>query len=164
MPLQGHLNIVQGIYYVYKCRKPTPNAEPERKAQGPPETYRKLAGTGGADGTVTYRWMEGGFFLIQDVDLIQNGAHIIGVEIIGHLRPFGEPESPALTSRFYDNQGNTLDYEYEISGDDLTIWAGAKDSPAYFKGTFSQGDKINKGAWVYPGGYGYESTMTKMEE
>jgi hypothetical protein len=33
--------------------------------------------------------------------------------------------------------GNTLDYVYEVSGDTLFIWAGAKGSPAYFKGQFS---------------------------
>ena len=147
------------------------NVESQPQMPQPSEQLKalqKLIGrwrvTGGVDGTVTYRWMEGGFFLLQDVDLIQNGIQIIGMEIIGHLRPFGEPESPALMSRFYDNQGNTLDYEYEISGDDLTIWAGAKGSPAYFKGTFSQDGRINQGSWVYPEGYGYESTMTKIEK
>ena len=39
-------------------------------------------------GTVTYEWMEGGFFLIQHVDLEQYGQRIKGIEIIGHERPF----------------------------------------------------------------------------
>lgn len=138
--------------------------KPSKKLMALQKLIGRWQVAGGAEGTVTYRWMEGGFFLIQDVDLLQNGVHIVGMEIIGHLRPFGEAESPALTSRFYDNQGNTLDYEYEITGNKLTIWAGAKDSPAYFKGTFSEDGKINKGEWVYPGGFGYESTMTKIDE
>lgn len=29
--------------------------------------------TGGAEGTVTYRWLDGGFFLIQEIDLVQDG-------------------------------------------------------------------------------------------
>ncbi len=132
------------------------------------KALQKLIGTwrvaGGAEGTVTYRWMEGGFFLIQEVDLVQNGERVAGMEIIGHLRPFGEPESPSIVSRFYDNLGNTLDYEYELSGNDWTIWAGAKGSPAYYKGIFSKDGKTAEGSWVYPGGYGYESTMTKIEE
>ena len=138
--------------------------KPSKKLMALQKLIGRWQVAGGAEGTVTYRWMEGGFFLIQDVDLLQNGVHIVGMEIIGHLRPFGEAESLALTSRFYDNQGNTLDYEYEITGNELTIWAGVKDSPAYFKGTFSEDGKINKGEWVYPGGFGYESTMTKIDE
>ena len=55
----------------------------------------KLVGTwevsGGAQGKVTYEWMEGGFFLIQHVDLNDNK----GMEIIGygrsHFRQVAEP-------------------------------------------------------------------------
>jgi hypothetical protein len=78
----------------------------------------KLVGTwkvfGGAQGEVTYEWMEGGFFLIQHVDLEHDGRQIKGIEIIGHLRPFGEAPSEDIKSRFYDNMGNTLDYVYEL--------------------------------------------------
>jgi hypothetical protein len=39
---------------------------------------------------VTYEWMEGGFFLIQRVDLgQQDGQRITGIEVIGRERPFG---------------------------------------------------------------------------
>lgn len=116
--------------------------------------------TGGATGTVTYEWMEGGFFLLQRFDLVNDGHRVRGIEVIGQLRPFGEEPSPELTSRAYDDQGNTLDYEYDLEGDTLTIWGGAKGSPAYFRGTFSTDGTRNSGAWVYPGG-GYESTMTR---
>ena len=47
----------------------------------------RLVGTwevsGGARGKVTFEWMEGGFFLIQRVDLEQHGQRIKGIEIIG---------------------------------------------------------------------------------
>ncbi|USQ79841.1 hypothetical protein NF556_19995 [Ornithinimicrobium faecis] len=66
-----------------------------------------------------------------------------------------------IHSRFYDNQGNTLDYVYELTGDELTIWAGEPGSPAYFRGAFSVDDTVLDGAWVYPGGGGYDSTMTR---
>ena len=118
--------------------------------------------TGGTQGTVTYEWMEGGFFLIQHVDLEQDGQPIKGIEIIGHLRPFGEAPSADIHSRYYDTQGNTLDYVYELEGDTLTIWGGARGSPAYYKGTFSADGNTCAGAWVYPGGGGYESTMTRV--
>ena len=118
--------------------------------------------TGGATGTVRYERELGGFFLIQHVDLEQYGQRVTGFEVIGHLHPFGEPVSKEITSRFYDSQGNTFDYVYELDGDILTIWAGAAGSPAYFRGTFTNDDTVMAGEWVYPGGGGYPSTMTRQ--
>lgn len=118
--------------------------------------------TGGAEGTVRYEWMPGGFFLLQHVDLTQFGQPVTGLEVIGNLRPFGEPASADVVSRFYDSTGDTLDYVYELTGDKLIIWGGAKGSPAYYEGTFSADDATVTGAWVYPGGGGYESTMTRI--
>ncbi len=112
-------------------------------------------------GQVTFEWMEGGFFLIQRVDLgPQDGQRIKGIEIIGHERPFGAEPSEDIRSRFYSNMGDTLDYVYELEGDTLTIWAGEKGSPAYAKGTFSEDGNTGSGEWVYPGG-GYRFTMTR---
>ncbi|WP_405095433.1 hypothetical protein [Micromonospora sp. NBC_01412] len=118
--------------------------------------------TGGAEGTVTYEWMEGAFFLLQRVALTQFGQPVTGLEVIGNLRPFGEPASVDVVSRFYDSTGNTLDYVYELTGDTLTIWGGAKGSPAYYLGTFSADGTTVAGEWVYPGGGGYPSTMTRV--
>lgn len=118
--------------------------------------------TGGAEGTVRYEWMPGGFFLLQHVDLEQFGESITGMEVIGNLRPFGEPPGKDVVSRFYDSTGNTLDYTYELTGDTLTIWAGAKGSPAYFRGTFDAEGVSLTGDWVYPDGGGYTSTMTRI--
>ncbi|RJL27104.1 hypothetical protein [Bailinhaonella thermotolerans] len=119
--------------------------------------------TGGAEGTVTYRWLAGGHFLIQDVDLAQDGVPIRGVEMIGRLRPFmAEEPSEHIHSRYYAGGGETLDYVYELEGDTLTIWAMEKDSPAYYRGTFSPDGNTVTGAWHYPGGGGYDSTMTRL--
>ncbi|MEW2375236.1 hypothetical protein AB0883_03900 [Micromonospora sp. NPDC047812] len=118
--------------------------------------------TGGAEGTVTYEWMEGRFFLLQRVALTQFGQPVTGLEVIGNLRPFGEPAGADVVSRFYDSTGNTLDYVYELTGDKLTIWGGAKGSPAYYEGTFSADGATVTGEWVYPGGGGYPSTMTRV--
>lgn len=118
--------------------------------------------TGGAEGTVRYEWMEGGFFLLQHVELSQFGEAVTGMEVIGNLHPFGEPVGADVVSRFYDSQGNTLDYVYELVGDTLTIWGGARGGPAYFKGEFSADGSTVTGAWVYPGGGGYDSTMTRI--
>jgi len=132
------------------------------------QTLDRLVGTwqisGGAEGTVTYEWMEGGHFLIQRVHLSQNGQEVKGIELIGHLKPFGETASKDIKSRYYDTLGNTFDYVYELDGDSLVIWAGDKGSSSYFKGTFSSDGNSNAGLWHYPGGGGYESMMTRVSQ
>ncbi len=123
----------------------------------------RLVGTwkvsGGAVGQVRYEWMEGGFFLMQHVDLGDNK----GLEIIGYEQKFGEQPSADIKSRYYGSAGETFDYVYELEGDTLTIWGGEKGSPAYYRGTFSANGNTLSGAWVYPGGGGYESTSTKVK-
>ncbi|MBF8194643.1 hypothetical protein ITP53_55140 [Nonomuraea sp. K274] len=120
--------------------------------------------TGDAEGTVTYRWMDGGHFLIQDVNLTQDGAPTQGMEIIGRERPYGaEKPSEDIKSWYYDSQGSTLAYVYELAGDTLTIWAKEKGSPAYYRGTFSADGTTVTGAWVYSGGGGYKSDMTRTD-
>jgi hypothetical protein len=129
------------------------------------KTLDRLVGTwklgGDTEGTVTYAWMEGGFFLIQHVDMRLFGKNIQAMEVIGHPRPFGEEPGKDIHSHVYDTEGNTLDYVYDMEGDTLTIWGGERGSPAYFKGTFSDNDH-NEGEWTYPGG-GYKSTMTRVK-
>lgn len=78
------------------------------------KSLNKLVGTwkisGGVEGSIDYKWMEGEFFLIQEVNLQQYGQTIKGIEIIGHERVFGGEPSKDIKSRFYDNMGNTFDY------------------------------------------------------
>ncbi len=118
------------------------------------------------DGQVRFEWMEGGFFMVQHVDFVHGGRKIKGIEIIGHFQPFGEQTSKDIKSRFYSFlDGMTLDYVYEIDDDSLTIWGGAKGSPAYYRGKFSDGGDTNTGRWVWPEEDGkiggYDSTMTR---
>jgi hypothetical protein len=126
----------------------------------------RLVGTwkvsGGAQGQITYEWMEGGFFLIQHIDMESDGRKIKGIEIIGHVRLFGAEPSQDIKSRYYGSTGETFDYVYELEGDTLTIWGGEKGSPAYYKGRFSADGNTLSGAWVYPDGGGYESTATRV--
>ena len=128
----------------------------------------RLVGTwhlsGETAGRVTYEWMDGGFFLLQHVDFDHDGNGIKGLEVIGHLRLFGEAPSKDIKSRFYSSTGDTLDYVYELEGDTLMIWGGEKGSPAYYKGTFSPDGNTCTGAWVFPGGGGYSSTMTRIAQ
>jgi hypothetical protein len=102
--------------------------------------------------------MDGGFFLIQHVDL---GAEAKGMEVIGHERPLGGQPSADIKSRFYGARGETLDYTYELEGDTLTIWFGERGSPAYYEGTFSEDGATLRGALHYPGG-GYEAISTRV--
>jgi len=141
----------------------------EQRAEPAPDLkgLGRLVGTwemsGDVRGTVTYEWMEGSFFLIQGVDLRQeDGQRIMGLEIIGHERPFGAEPSEEIKSRFYSNTGDTIDYVYELEGDTLTIWAGERGSPAFYRGTFSDNGGTLTGAWHYPGGGGYEATSTRV--
>ncbi len=128
----------------------------------------RLVGTwkisGEAQGQVTYEWMEGGFFLIQHIDLQKDGHMIKGIEIIGHERGFGASEpSKDIKSRYYDSAGDTLDYVYELDGDTLTIWGGEKGSPAHYIGRFSDDGNALTGVWEWPGG-GYKSTANRVKK
>ncbi|APU15109.1 MULTISPECIES: hypothetical protein [Actinoalloteichus] len=120
--------------------------------------------TGGVTGTVRFEWLEGGFFLRQHVDLVQYGARVRGMEVVGHTRPFGGVPSAEVWSRYYDDSGNTFDYVYELAGDTLTIRGGEKGPPAYYTGRFSEDGDPLEGAWVYPGGGGYSDTMTRVRD
>ena len=122
------------------------------------------SGKGAISGKETYEWMEGGFFLMHHFDFDQGGHQVRGIEIIGHEHPFGAEPGKDLNSRVYDTRGNTLDYVYEVEKDTLTIWGGQKGSPAYFKGKLSDDGDTCTGGWVYPGGGGYKSTMTRVKK
>jgi hypothetical protein len=72
--------------------------------------------------------------------------------------------SADLKSRYYGDDGSTLDYTHELRGDTLTIWAGERGSPAYFQGVFSADGRALTGAWVYPGGGGYDSNAERVDQ
>jgi hypothetical protein len=117
--------------------------------------------SGDAKGQIEYKWAEGGFFLVQDVDLEYGGKQIRGIEMVGYLHRVAEAPSKEIWSRFYSYlDGLTLDYVYEFAGDTLTIWFGKKDSDNFYKGKISE-DSFN-GAWQWPGG-GYSVTGKKIK-
>jgi hypothetical protein len=132
--------------------KPTPN--PDLRA------LDKLVGTwevsGGAEGKIKFEWAEGGFFLVQHIELSHDGHQIKAIEYIGHEQKFGEPPGAEIKTRVFSFlDGMTLDYVYEMDGNDLTIWAGEKGSPAFMKGELGEDGNTMTGEWTYPGG-GYE--------
>ena len=142
------------------------SSETAQPAAGPHpdlKSLERLIGTwkvtGEAEGTVTYEWAEGGYFLFQHVEL--GGS--TGLEVIGHVHRYGEQPSVDIKSRYYGfGEGETLDYTYEIADDTLTIWMGDRDSPAYYRGTFDADGSELTGAWHYPGGGGYATVTTKV--
>lgn len=119
--------------------------------------------SGGTQGQVRYEWMEGGFFLLQHIDMESDGRKVKGLEVIGHLQLFGEAMSEDIKSRYYGSGGETFDYVYEMDGNTLMIWGGEKGSPAYYKGTLSADGNTLDGEWVYPGGGGYKSTSVRIK-
>lgn len=126
----------------------------------------RLVGTwrisGGASGKIRFERMEGGFFLIQHVELEYGGRKIKGVELIGRLHAPGDKPTPEIRSRFYSFlDGLTLDYVYELEGDRLQIWFGPKGSGNYFLGHFNADGDSFHGAWKWPSG-GYDVKATKV--
>lgn len=95
----------------------------------------------------------GGFFLLQRGRLTREGTTHTFLEVIGFERGFGATGTPAdITSRVYTTTGDTLDYTYEADGGTVTIWGGAKGSPAAFRGTWNEDRTELRGAWEWPGG------------
>lgn len=117
---------------------------------------------GDASGSIQYEWAEGGFFLIQHVDIVVLDRPIKGIEIIGHMHRAGEEPSAEIFSRFYSfGDGLTLDYVYEPNGGTFTIWFKYKGSDNRFVGIFSDDLCSYEGAWTWPGG-GYKVTANKV--
>ena len=118
--------------------------------------------TGAAiQGHVTFRWLDGGQFLVHRVDLDHAGLRITGTEYVGYDR-----ESDSLQSYFFSDEGPgpfggfALDCVWEVDGSTVTIRGGSAGSPAIFTGTFSDDRTTLTGRWRWPGG-GYEATMTR---
>ncbi len=67
-----------------------------------------------------------------------------------------------MHSRSYARTGETLDDVDALEGETLTIWFGARASPASYHGTFSSAGTTLTGAWQYPGAGGYEANATRI--
>ena len=138
----------------------TPQRDDELRRLG------RLVGTwnvaGGVRGQIAFEWLEGGSCLMQRVDLEHDGRRVRGIAVIGREWPFGGASSSEdIRSRFYSEDGETLDHVYELEGDTLTIWVDEKGSAAYCKAELCDGGETLFGASVWPGG-GYEFTGTRV--
>ena len=144
-----------------------PDPHPQlRRLDGLEGTWRleghDLDGSAPFTGTVTRRWLPGGHFLVQQMRI--DGKEQEGAEYIGY-----DHAQETLRSMFFSNEGPgpfcsfALEYFWQIEDDDLTIWHGAKDSPARFRGTIDRTAGTVRGRWEWPGG-GYEATETRLDE
>jgi hypothetical protein len=144
----------------------TNNAQAQDQPPRPNPALRgldRLVGTWNVSGPhiraqVTFEWMEGGFFLMQHVDLVHGGKRHRGIEYIGC-----DHDSDSLGPPYFGNSESLLEYEWEVDEDTLTIWFGRKGSQNVFNGVFGEDGNSCSGRWAWPGG-AYESTMTRVEQ
>lgn len=158
---------VQDVQAQYQAPTPSPALRQLDKLVG---TWSLKGCDFGADegsdeirGQVRFEWMEGGFYLVQHVDIVHAGNRNRGIEIIGCERGWGaEQAGEDCTSHYFGSAGEHFSYVYDVDGETITIWGGERGSPAAFRGSFSADRKTITGAWKWPGG-GYSATMTKVE-
>lgn len=122
---------------------------------------RDLTGGTAAVGTITRRWLPGGHFLVQEMTM--DGQERGGTEYIGY-----DHAQQTLRSMLFGSDGPgpfcpyALEYIWQVEGDALTVWHGAKGSPARFTGTIDRAAGTVVGRWEWPGG-GYQATETRYE-
>ena len=99
-------------------------------------------------GETTFRWVAGGFFLEQRVQIDFMGMQIDSVELIGY-----DPDTDAFPSTVYSNFSPVpLPYRWEVEGDSVKISVSYGPLDSAFTGswredgTFSGGWRPNPGA------------------
>jgi hypothetical protein len=95
-------------------------------------------------GRASYRWLEGGFFLQQDIDLDFAGfVQIKSHELVGY-----DAESKAFSSLVFSNVSPyPLPYTWDVQGSDVTISVSYGPLDATFTGTFSEDGDSFSGGW-----------------
>jgi Protein of unknown function (DUF1579) len=95
-------------------------------------------------GEATYRWLDGGFFLVQDVELDFAGMfEVKSHELIGY-----DPETKAFSSLVFSNLSPTpLPYRWEVQGRTLTISVNYGPLDATFKGEMGEDGNTLSGGW-----------------
>jgi hypothetical protein len=94
-------------------------------------------------GQATFQWLEGGFFMQQDIDLDFAGMKIKSRELIGY-----NPETEAFSSLVYSNLSPMpLPYQWDLREDTLTISVSYEPMNATFTGKFSADGGNFAGGW-----------------
>jgi Protein of unknown function (DUF1579) len=98
-------------------------------------------------GRAAYRWLPGGFFLEQNIDLDFMGLEIHSHELIGY-----DPVTDTFPSTVFSNLSPTpLPYRWEVEGDTVKISVSYPPLDATFTGTFEDGDAFSGGWRPNPG-------------
>ncbi len=94
-------------------------------------------------GRTTFRWLPGGFFLEQRVQIDFVGTKIEALELIGY-----DPETDTFPSTVYSGFSPVpLPYRWEVEGDSVKISVSYGPLDATFDGAFSEGDEVFGGGW-----------------
>ena len=145
---------------------PPPSSAP--RLSRPIDAYARFIGTwegeGEVTGTTSYEWLPGGYFIVERVSLVQRGHPLEGVAVIGQARASRGAPSPDVVARFYDSEGNSIDYVYELSGDHLTIWIEERGSDAVFEAELEDDSTVLRGRWRYPGGTEFDTAVRKISD
>lgn len=134
------------------------NAQPQGMPQPDPALKRldRLVGTWSMKGHLivsdeeniigraTFQWLDGGFFMQQDVEIDFAGMmKIKSRELIGY-----DPETKGFSSSVYSNLSPApLPYKWDLQDDTLTISVSYGLLDATFKGKFSKDGKSFSGGW-----------------
>jgi hypothetical protein len=94
-------------------------------------------------GQASYRWLPGGFFLEQRIELDFMGMKIHSLELIGY-----DPETNTFPSTVFSNMAPTpLPYRWEVNDDTVKISVSYGPLDATFTGKFSKDGKHFSGGW-----------------
>ena len=99
------------------------------------------SGADNVTGRTTFRWLDGGFFLEQRVELDFAGLRVRGLEIIGY-----DPETGRFPSTVYANMAPiAIPYVWEVDDEGLTI--KTEMLGATFRGKWSADGTTFSGGW-----------------
>jgi hypothetical protein len=94
-------------------------------------------------GQTAYRWLPGGFFLEQNIDLDFMGLEIHSHELIGF-----DPETTTFPSTVFSNLSpSPLPYRWEVEGDAVKITVAYPPLDATFTGRFGEDGQTFSGGW-----------------
>jgi hypothetical protein len=117
-------------------------------------------------GETTFRWLEGRFFLLQEVEIDFAGMFEVRAhELIGY-----DPEIDAFASNVYSNFSPApLPYTWDVRNGTVTISVSYGSLDASFRGEFSDDGESFSGGWrPNPGAdesvnIPYDITATRVE-
>ena len=94
-------------------------------------------------GETSFRWLPGGFFLLQEGTLNFMGMDLANHELIGY-----DAETDTFPSTVYSNVSPApLPYRWQVEGDSVTITVSYGPLDATFTGSWSEDGETFSGGW-----------------